>query len=86
VMSRFLGRSFRQHQTPVRPYRQITDVPMVGDSWSGRAAFVSVVQAANLWDLDDAAVAGSADRTWDRGVFGERQVGCAIVGGSRNTV
>ena len=45
---------------------------MVGESWSGRAAVVSVMQTANLWDRDDSALAGAGDWARDRRVFGER--------------
>src|SRR5262245_38454290 len=42
--------------------------------WCSGQALVSVVQAANLWDRD-AALARSVDRTRDRSVFGQRQMG-----------
>ena len=46
--------------------------------WSGRAAFVSVMEAADLRDRHDGTGARRGDRTGDRRVFVQREVSAGL--------
>ena len=49
-------------------------VLQLGAARSGRSAFVSMVEAADLRDRHDVAITGPHDRTGNRRVFIQRQV------------